>query len=205
MKFIRLKENCFWKLSFVLIFSALLLFSCAAPENKNSVSSNQTSENKNAEAIKPKNENPESNLLNACLVLPKTEVEKILGQPVSSANLSRAVEATEKTAALSECTYQTANNQKIEFFARRSPVGDNTPEAVQQVRETMKKVTRKEVENVNDVGAAAFWVPAVNQLHVFVGDNVYLYFTMRDFKNESEAKAKAVELARQAINSLSAR
>lgn len=185
----------------VLIFSALLLVSCAAPKNETGVNSN--SENKHVETTNQKNEIPESNLLNACGILPKAEVERILGQVVTSANLSRAAEGSNTTAALSECTYQTANGQTIEFFARRSPVADNTPEAIQQVRETMKKVTQKEVENAVGVGDTAFWVPVVNQLHVFAGGNIYLYFTMRGFKNVGEAKAKSVELARQAVNSLS--
>lgn len=189
------------KICTFLVFSALLLISCTAPKSETDVNSNSVT--KQVETANQKNENPESNLLNACGVLPKAEVERILGQVVTSANLSRAAEGTNTTAALSECTYQIADGQTIEFFARRSPVADNTPEAIQQVRETMKKVTQKEVENVNGVGDAAFWVPVVNQLHVFAGGNIYFYLTMRGFKNVNEAKAKSIELARQALNSLS--
>lgn len=201
MKFTRSDKNQLKRFFAILIFSALLLVSCAAPKSETDVNSN--SENKSVETANQKNENPESNLLNACLVLPKSEVEKILGRPLTSANLSKSVEGNMTTAALSQCTFQTNDGQTIEFFARRSPVADNTPEAIQQVRDTMKKVTQKEVEDVGGVGDTAFWVPVVNQLHVFAGGKIYFYFTMREFKNVSEARAKSIELARQALNSLS--
>lgn len=186
----------------VLIFAILLLVSCGSPANETKVNSNSVSENKSVETVKPATQNPESNLLNACRVLPKEEVEKILGQKVNSANLSRAVEGTGATAALSQCTYQIAGGQTIEFFARRSPIADNTPEAIREVRETMKKVTLKDVEDVSGVGKTAFWAPVVNQLHVFAGENIYLFLTMRNFKNAEEAKTKSAELAHRAIGAL---
>lgn len=196
------------KFPIALIFTALSLASCGAPKNEITTNSgNNTAsvaENKTSETSKPAaNENPEANLLNACLVLPKADVEKILGQSVNSANLSRQVGGTAETAALSMCTYQTAGGQTIEFFARRSPVADNTHEAIQQVRDTMKKVTQKDVEKISDLGKEAFWVSVVNQLHVFQGENVYFYVTMRNFKDAGEAKAKSIELARQAEKALS--
>jgi hypothetical protein len=186
------------------IFSVFLLASCTATKNETANNLNSAAENKPVETIKPEKVNPESNLLNACLILPKEEVERILGQAVESANLSRAAEGTATVAALSQCTYQTTGGQTIEFFARRSPTADNTPEEIEEVRETMKRVTLKEVEEISGVGSTAFWVPLISQLHVFAGENIYLFFTMKNFKETDEAKTKSVEMARQALDGLSA-
>lgn len=60
-------------------------------------------------------------------------------------------------------------------------------------------------EDVSGIGDTAFWVSKINQLHVFAGENIYVYFTMRNFKDTGEAKAKSVELARQALSTLSSK
>jgi hypothetical protein len=143
------------------------------------------------------------NRLDACALATRAEVEKILGQSVTSADSGRVMEGTETTAATSQCSYQTASAQTIELFIRRSPVADNTPEAIQKVRDTMKDITQKEPLDVTNTGDQAFWT-ASKQLHVFAQGNIYLYISMLNFKDEAAAKTKAIELARQALTRLSA-
>ena len=145
---------------------------------------------------------PKSNRLDACALLSKADVEKIIGQPVNSADLSRATEGTSATAAFSQCSYQTSSGQTVELFARRSPVADNTPESIARLRETMKDVTGKELVEVAGVGETAFWT-ANKQLHVFTGGNVYVYVTMMGLKDDAAAKTAAIELARRALSNLS--
>ncbi len=139
--------------------------------------------------------------LEACALLAKVEVEKILGQPVEAANPGRLTEGTETTAAASQCLYKTASAQTVELFARRSPVDDNTPEAIQRVRDTLKELTQKTPVEVAGLGDTAFWT-ASRQLHVFAQGHLYFYVAMMNFKDEVKAKTKAIELARQALSNL---
>jgi hypothetical protein len=144
-----------------------------------------------------------SKKLDACEVLPKADVEKVIGEMVKSANLSRVTEGTEATAAFSQCTYTTDSGNSVEFFARRSPINDNTPEAIQKAKDTMKDFAKKGLEDLTGLGKTAYWVGSpINQLHVFAGENIYVYFTMRGIKTEPEAKAKAIQLAHRAISLL---
>jgi hypothetical protein len=140
-----------------------------------------------------------SNKLDACALLSKANVEKVLGQAIESVNASRVSEGTDATAAASQCSYKIAAAQTVEFFARRSPIADNTPEAIGRVRDTLKDITQKEPVDVAGLGDTAFWT-ASRQLHVFAQGNLYFYVSMMNFKDEADAKAKATELARQALS-----
>ena len=162
----------------------------------------------NTEPVKTSAENKApkivSTKLDACEALPKAEVEKVIGETVKSANLSRVTEGTESTAAFSQCTYTTDSGNSVEFFARRSPVADNTSEAIQKSREMMKVTLKKNLEDITGLGKSAYWIGSpTNQLHVFAGENIYVYLTMRGAKIEAEAKAKAIQLAHQSILNLS--
>jgi hypothetical protein len=132
--------------------------------------------------------------------MPQAEVEKILGSTVKSAELSRVTEGTATTAAFSTCTYKLENNQQIEFFARRSPVPDNTLEAWQKLYDTMKSFGA--LTDVAEVGDKAFWAGKMKQLHVFAGENIYIYISANNFKTEAEAKTKSIEFARQSLQKL---
>ena len=177
-----------------LIFS-LSVAACSTAEKANAKATTAT----NTGASETKSS--KSNKLDACALLSKAEAEKILGQTVTSADSGRVMEGTETTAAFSQCSYKTASAQTVELFARRSPVADNTPEAIQKVRDTLKEITQKEPLEVAGVGDAAFWT-ASRQLHVFAQGNLYFYVSMMSFKAEADARAKAVELARQALSNL---
>lgn len=177
-----------------LIAVSLVLTACKASEDLKPRSSGAANTSAPGSA-------PKSNRVDACALLSKVDVEKIIGQSVNSADLSRATEGTGTMAAFSQCSYQTSSGQTIELFVRRSPVADNTPESIAQLRETMKAVSNKEPVEVAEVGSTAFWT-ASKQLHVFAGSNVYLYVTMMGFKDDSAAKASATGLARQALSKL---
>jgi hypothetical protein len=179
--------NAFWFILIMVLGS--LLTACNAIENGNPTTPGAT-----APATQPS----KSNKLAACALLSKTEVEKILGQTVESVGASRMTEGTDATAAASQCSYRTTSAQTVEFFARRSPVADNTPEAIQRVRDTLKDITQKTPLDVAGVGDAAFWTTS-RQLHVFTQGNLYFYVSMMNFKDEADAKAKAIELTRQVL------
>ena len=144
---------------------------------------------------------PKLNRLDACALLSKAEVEQTLKQSVTSVDPERASEGSADTAASSQCSYKTVASQTVELFARRSPVADNSAEAIQRVRDTMKEITQKEPAEVKGLGDTAFWT-AGRQLHVFAGGNLYFYVSMMNFKDEADARAKAAELARLALAKL---
>ncbi len=143
-----------------------------------------------------------SKRLDACALLSKAEVERALGQAVKSSDLSQVTEGTAETAAFSQCTYRLDENQLVGLFVRRSPVADNTPEAIERTRRTIREMTGSDITNVSGVGDHAFW-SRNKQLHVFAGENLYLYVTMMNFKDEAQAKAKATELTSHVLAALS--
>jgi hypothetical protein len=177
----------------VTLSFSLSLAACTTAENANAKAT--TAPNASASATK----SPKANQLDACALLSKAEVEKILAQSVTSADSGRVMAGTETTAATSQCAYKTGPAQTVELFVRRSPVADNTPEAIQRVRDTMKEITEKTPLEVAGIGDAAFWT-ASHQLHVFAQGNLYFYVSMMNFKDEATAKARAIELARQALS-----
>jgi hypothetical protein len=194
----RYQENRWWLtiITFIVtLILALPLTGCSTAQNANAKTPAAPS------AAASTTPSPKSNQFDACALLSKAEVEKILGQMISSADSGRVMEGTETTAAFSQCSYKTASAQTVELFARRSPVADNTPEAIQRVRDTMKDITLKTPLEVAGIGDAAFWT-ASHQLHVFAQGNLYFYVSMMNFKDEANAKAKAIELARQALSNL---
>lgn len=112
------------------------------------------------------------NATDACALLPKEKVGAITGLKVDSATLSRVTPGTAETAGFSQCSYGFAGGGSVEFFARQSPVDDNTPEAIQQTRQNVGPDPR----DVPGLGTAAFSVETMHQLHVFFAGNRYIYF-----------------------------
>ena len=136
--------------------------------------------------------------LDACAMLSKTDVEAILGERVDDPQPGNNTPGTKDTAAVSECKYETAGKppKRVSLLARVSPVADNTPEAINQVRETLKKTGIAPLD-IKDLGDVAFW--GRNQLNVFIGGNRYLIISVSGFDNDSAALKKAKALAQKAL------
>lgn len=178
-----------------LFVIGLLMSACAAsPDGQGGSNSTPQPGNSGQSSAK-------ANKIDACALVPKADAETVLGQSVKSAAPGRATEGTQSTAAFSECTYQLDGAKSVILSARRSPVADNTPEAIKRVRDTMKEVTGKEAADVNGLGDTAFWT-GTKQLHVFQGGDTYLYVTMMGFKDDAEAKAKAIDMMRRGLTNL---
>lgn len=114
--------------------------------------------------------------LDACATLPKEKVAEIAGVKVESATLSRATPGTDATAAFSQCGYAFADGATLDFFARQSPIDDNTPEAIQRTRQGMIDNLGATPVDVPGLGTAAFRIEQMHQLHVFWNGNRYIYF-----------------------------
>src|SRR5689334_2316861 len=111
----------------VTLMITVPLTACTSPQNANA------KVNAAPDRTASTTQSPKSNRLDACALLSKAEVETILGQTITSADSGRLMEGTANSAATSQCSYKTAAAQIVELFVRRSPVADNTPEAVQKV------------------------------------------------------------------------
>ncbi len=137
----------------------------------------------------------------ACTVLDKAAIGAALGTEVTEATLSLVHEPDGATAGTSECTYMLKDGGRASLMTRWSPIDDNTPAAMKAARDTLattlKAFTSKPIEDVAGLGAAAFWVPGINQLNVFIGADRFVILTIGSAPAD-KAKDIAIALARKA-------
>lgn len=166
--------------------AALLLASCGSAGNE--TSDGQASTNV---------ANSGWDATNACALLDKAAVGTALNDSVTEASVGLVNEASGANAATSECTYILASGGRASLMARSSPIADNTPEAIALARkatqEAVAAFTDKKVEDVPGLGKAAFFVPGINQLNVFIDDKRFVILTISSAANAT-AKATAVDL-----------
>lgn len=133
----------------------------------------------------------------ACALLDKAAVASALKDAVTEASVGLVHEASGAEAATSECTYILASGSRATLMARNSPIADNTDEAIALARKTTQEsvsaFTDKKVEDVPELGKAAFFVPGINQLNVFIDDKRFVILTISGAPNAT-AKATAVGL-----------
>lgn len=133
----------------------------------------------------------------ACALLDKAAVGATLGDKVTETNLGLVNQASGPNAATSECTYMLASGSRASLMARNSPIADNTDASIKLARnatqEAVSAFTDKKVEDIAGMGKAAFFVPGINQLNVFIDDKRFVILTISSAPNES-AKATAVDL-----------
>jgi hypothetical protein len=134
---------------------------------------------------------------NACALLDKSAVGAALGDKVIKATLGLVNQASGPNAATSECIYMLESGAKASLMTRSSPIADNTDDAIKMARgamqQTVSAFTAKKVEDVAGLGKAAFFVPGVNQLNVFIDDKRFVILTISSAAN-SNAKDIAVTL-----------
>ncbi|MCA0209323.1 MAG: hypothetical protein LCH74_09700 [Proteobacteria bacterium] len=118
----------------------------------------------------------------ACKLLDKAVVGAALGDTVTETSLAFVHQPTAVEAATSECTYRLKGGGTATLMARRSPIADNTPEVIAQTRKatetTMRAFSDKAIEDVPDLGKAAFFVPGINQMNVFLDDQRFVVLTV---------------------------
>jgi hypothetical protein len=150
----------------MLTGSALLLASCNGQQPGNGTTASPAAASTTAGF----------NAADACATLPKEKVAALTGLQVSEATLSRVTPATSDSAAFSQCSYSFAGGGTLDFFARQSPIDDNTPEAIQRTRQGMTDNMGAKTSDVAGLGEAAFAVDQMHQLHIFFAGNRYIYF-----------------------------
>ncbi len=134
---------------------------------------------------------------NACALLDKAAVGAALGDNVTETSLALVSQASGANAATSECTYILESGGRASLMTRNSPIADNTDDAIKLARKTTQEsvsaFTDKKVEDVPGLGNAAFFVPGINQLNVFIDDKRFVILTISSSANDT-AKATAIKL-----------
>jgi hypothetical protein len=139
----------------------------------------------------------------ACGLLDKAAVGAALNDKVTETSLALVHQPSGAEAATSECTYMLAGGGRATLMTRNSPIADNTPAAMAQARKSTEQsvsaFSDKKVEDVTGIGKAAFFVPGINQLNVFIDESKFVVLTIGSAP-EPSAKATAVELIRKIRN-----
>ncbi|MBO9714866.1 hypothetical protein [Sphingomonas sp.] len=156
------------RLTFLLAAGGLLLSGCASEPGASGA--NGTAANAAAEA--------ESGFKaeDACAMLPKEKVAEVVGLKVTSAKLDRVTKLTQDSAGFSTCTYEFAGGGSLDFFARQSPVNDNTLTAIENTKQGLVANMGAKITELPDLGNGSFSAEPGAQLHVFRGGNRYFYF-----------------------------
>ena len=133
----------------------------------------------------------------ACALLDKAAVGAALKDEVTEASVGLVNQASGANAATSECTYLLASGGRASLLARNSPIADNTDDSIKLARNatqaSVSAFTDKKIEDIPGLGKAAFFVPGINQLNVFIDDRRFVILTISNAPNET-AKATVVEL-----------
>ena len=134
----------------------------------------------------------------ACALLDKAAVGEALKDQVTEATVSLVNKAEGANAGSSECTYMLASGGRASLLTRKSPIADNTDEAIAQTRastaKTVAAFTDKPVEDVPGLGKSAFFVPGINALNIFLDDSRFVILTIGSAPRDT-AKDVAVALA----------
>lgn len=135
----------------------------------------------------------------ACALLDKAALGAALKDQVTEASLGLVHQASGAEAATSECNYLLASGGRASFMARNSPIADNTDGSIAAARkatqQSVSAFTDKKVEDVPGLGKAAFFVPGINQLNVFIDERRFVILTISGAP-DATAKETAVGLVR---------
>jgi hypothetical protein len=138
----------------------------------------------------------------ACSIVTSADMAEVMKSEVSEATVALVSEAEGDNAATSECTYLFKDGGRATVMARWSPINDNNEVAISTARttvaETVKAFTDRPVEDVAGLGKAAFFVPKINQLNVFLDDARMVMITISSAP-DATAKDQAVAIARKAM------
>jgi len=181
-------------IKFAAIAATLLLASCGGKaetkqENSTGVAGNPVV-------------SPVWDAADACKLLDKSVLGTALKDPVTETSLGLVNQASGANAATSECRYTLASGANATLMTRCSPIADNTDEAIAASRKQMQSLVGalgKTVEDVPNLGKAAFFVPGINQMNVYIDDEKFVILTISSAPNET-ARATAINLVKKIGN-----
>jgi len=167
-----------------LMFASVFFFSCGKTDKE------KTLQNKNKAVEEPKS------TLNACSMLDKSEIEKILDIKMKEPAQGRSKDGGKGNISFSECSYESDEDSKIflSIYIRFSPFKEDALTTLQSVRNSFKQ-SGIPIFDVEGIGDAAFW--GRNQLHVFLDDNYYIIITMIGLRDRDNAIDKSKIIAQK--------
>jgi hypothetical protein len=139
----------------------------------------------------------------ACSILGKGDVAEILKVKVKETQLGLVHEPGAADAGTSECRYIGEDGAAVaSIMTRWSPINDNTAESIQLAKsglaETLKGFSKGPPEDVPGLGKAAFIVPSLNQLMVYLDDARMITVTASKVPDGASGNDVAIALARKA-------
>ena len=143
------------------------------------------------------------NATDACSILDKAVVAEALKIEITETQLDSVKEPDAITAGTSECSYLDATGTPAAtLMTRWSPMNDNSPGTIGIAREAaasaLKAMSDEPLEDIHGLGKAAFFVPTINQLQVFIDDARMIVVTSSRVPSGTSAKDIAVALAHKA-------
>lgn len=138
----------------------------------------------------------------ACSILDKAVVSQVHKVPVPQATVALVHEPGTADAGTSECSYLGDDGAAVAtLMTRWSPINDNTAEAIagakSMMNATLKGFGEGSVEDLPGLGKAAFIVPNLGQLSVYLDDARMVIITISKVPDGTTGKDAAVELARK--------
>lgn len=143
------------------------------------------------------------NAADACSILDKAVVGEALKQEAGETLLGLVHQADSVTASTSECTYTGKDGATVaRLMTRWSPINDNTAETIASTKaatvSALKAFSDTPVEDIAGLGKAAFFVPGIDQLTVFLDDARMIALTLDKVPDGASGKDIAVALAKKA-------
>ncbi len=168
----------------LLMFVSVFFFSCGKTDKE------KTLQNENKAVEGPKS------ILNACSLLDKSEIEKILDTKMKEPKAGRSKDGGKGDISFSECSYESDEATKIflSIYIRFSPFKEDALTTLQSVRNSFKQ-SGIQVYDVDGIGDAAFW--GRNQLHIFLDDNYYIIITLLGLRDRDNAIDKSKIIAQK--------
>ena len=168
-----------------LISALTLFFSCSKTEKEKT----PVKENK---VIKGP-----SIALDACSLIDKSEIEKILNVKMKEPKEGKSQDGGKDNISFSECSYESDSGDSkifLSIYIRFSPFKEDALTTLQNVRNSFKQ-SGIQVYNVEGIGDVAFW--GGSQLHVFLDDNYYIIITLLGLRDRDSAIDKSKMIAQK--------
>jgi hypothetical protein len=138
--------------------------------------------------------------LDACALLTRDEVADVLGATPGDAIVGMNEPGDEQLAQVSQCTWPAQGAERtLSLLVRRAPTDQNTPAAIDQVRETLRSAGLT-LEDADGPGDVTFWTGT--ELHVFRGQREYVTVGLTGFDDRAAALAAARRAALHVIDRL---
>jgi hypothetical protein len=134
--------------------------------------------------------------VNACSLMTQQEAEQLLNEKVRPPQEDQHLQGEPTRAAMSFCLFASDSGKSLSIFYKKSPIPENSPEAIQAVKNTIS-TGGSSVQEIKGVGNTAFW--SGNELHVFEGERSYLVIAVDGFKDQEESSDKAKKAAEIAL------